>query len=97
MVNLTIKNFSNAADLHRHFESYGKGDKFSPAQMEVIYDLFNKCAPNIIIDVHKLCRLFRGFKSIDEAIKAHGVKNRYKLEQIVTVFQTPEGEIVIQD
>lgn len=97
MTNLTIKNFCDADELYDYFVQYGRGDNFTRKQMEVIYDLFNDCAPDVEIDVIGICCEFTGYDSIEEALEEYDCESVHELENKVCVLYARDGEVVVQD
>lgn len=98
MINLTINNFSSAAELHDLFKAYDRGDNFTLGQMEAIYNLYKEVAPDTIIDVIGICCEFTGYDSIESALEAYGYESKRELENNVLVLYVEDtGEVVIQD
>ena len=87
MVNLTIKNFSDASDLQKYFEAYA-GGAYSYEGFKVLYDLFNDCAPDTIIDVVGIWSQFDEYPTIQDAIEDLGFENEMDMRDNCLVIES---------
>lgn len=88
MVNLTIKNFSDASDLQKYFKEHGAGETYSYEGFKVLYDLFEDCPPDTIIDVVGICRQFSEYPTIQDAIEDLGYENEMDMRDNCLVIES---------
>ena len=88
MVNLTIKNFSDASDLQKYFEAYGAGGTYSYEGFKALYDLFNDCAPDTIIDVVGIWGQFSEYPTMQDAMEDLGFENEMDMRDNCMVIES---------
>ena len=87
MINRTIKNFSDASDLQKYFEAYGEGGTYSYEGFKALYDLFEDCPPDTIIDVVEICRQFSEYPTIQDAMEDLGFENEMDIRDNCLVIE----------
>lgn len=88
MINLTIKNFSDASDLQKYFKEYGAGETYSYEGFKALYDLFEDCPPDTIIDVVEICGQFDEFPTIQDAVHDLGFENEMDMRDNCLVIES---------
>lgn len=88
MVNLTIKNFSDASDLQKYLEEYGAGGAYSYEGIKALYDLFNDCAPDTIIDAAGIWSQFDEYPTIQDAVHDLGFENEMDMRENCLVIES---------
>ena len=88
MVNLTIKNFSDASDLQKYFELHGAGEIFSYEGFKALYDLFNDCAPDTIIDIVGIWGQFNEYPTMQDAMGDLGFENEMDMRDNCLVIES---------
>ena len=88
MANLTIKNFSDASDLQKYFKEYGAGETYSYEGFKTLYDLFEDCPLDTIIDVAEICRQFSEYPTIQDAMEDLGFENEMDMRDNCLVIES---------